>query len=86
MTQAVRDQTKYSVILCSLPCVVSEIAIERCMGSSLFASLCFPHTTTEEDAMKGKWVRVERDLNRQLGLWQLVCLFFFQPISLLNGI
>lgn len=56
------------------------------MGSLFFESLCTPHTTKEQDAMKGKWVRVARDLNRQSGLWHLVCLFFFPSIILLNVI
>lgn len=51
---------------------VSEIAIERCMLGPMMASLCYPHSTKEQDALKGKWVRVNRDLNRQSGLWHLV--------------
>jgi hypothetical protein len=38
----------------------------------LYPKLCSPPTTPEEDKLKGKWVRVERDLNRQTGLWYLV--------------
>ncbi|KAI6010736.1 Metallo-dependent phosphatase-like protein [Pisolithus orientalis] len=52
---------------------LSEITIERCMFSPEFAGidLCAPETTVEKDAVKGKWVRVERDLNMQSGLWSL---------------
>lgn len=52
---------------------LSEITIERCMFSPEFAGidLCAPDTTVEKDAVKGKWVRVERDLNMQAGLWSL---------------
>ncbi|KAI6149292.1 Metallo-dependent phosphatase-like protein [Pisolithus tinctorius] len=52
---------------------LSEITIERCMFSPEFAGidLCAPDTTVEKDAVKGKWVRVERDLNMQSGLWSL---------------
>lgn len=53
--------------------VVSEIAITRCMMSpNLVGNLCDPDSTIEQDAIKGKWVRVERDLNKQSGLWSLV--------------
>lgn len=52
---------------------VSEIAITRCMVSaSMVGDMCAPATTVEQDAVKGKWVRVERDLNLQSGLWFLV--------------
>lgn len=52
---------------------VSEIAITRCMVSAIMVGdLCAPDTTVEQDAVKGKWVRVERDLNLQSGLWSLV--------------
>lgn len=29
--------------------------------------LCAPKSTSEEDAVKGKWVRVPRDLNLEAG-------------------
>jgi len=52
---------------------VSEIAITRCVVSaSMVGDLCAPATTVEQDAVKGKWVRVDRDLNLQSGLWSLV--------------
>jgi hypothetical protein len=52
---------------------VSEIAITRCMmPPSLVGDLCAPTTTVEQDAIKGNWVRVDRDLNKQAGLWTLV--------------
>lgn len=52
---------------------VSEIAITRCMmPPSLVGDLCAPATTVEQDAIKGNWVRVDRDLNKQAGLWTLV--------------
>ncbi|KAI6122283.1 Metallo-dependent phosphatase-like protein [Pisolithus croceorrhizus] len=52
---------------------LSEITIERCMFSPEIAGvdLCTPKTTVEQDAVKGKWVRVERDLNMQTGIWSL---------------
>jgi len=51
---------------------LSEIAITRCMmPPSLVGDLCAPTSTSEMDAIKGKWVRVDRDLNMQSGLWRL---------------
>ncbi|KAH7913045.1 Metallo-dependent phosphatase-like protein [Hygrophoropsis aurantiaca] len=51
---------------------LSEIAITRCMfPPSLVGDLCAPTTTIEQDSIKGKWVRVDRDLNQQSGLWTL---------------
>ncbi|TFK52074.1 Metallo-dependent phosphatase [Heliocybe sulcata] len=51
---------------------LSEISIERCMINPKVAnSICRPATTPEQDAIKGKWVRVEHDLNFQSGMWYL---------------
>ncbi|KAI0642441.1 Metallo-dependent phosphatase [Trametes meyenii] len=50
---------------------LSEIRITECMFDpfiipSIAAELCDPPSTKEEDALKGKWVRVERNLKEQL--------------------
>jgi hypothetical protein len=37
-----------------------------------FGTMCKPHTTVEHDAIKGKWVRVEGNLNIQSGIYFLV--------------
>ncbi|KZV63009.1 Metallo-dependent phosphatase [Peniophora sp. CONT] len=50
---------------------LTEITIERCMWSSSMIDLCSPHSSADEDATKGKWVRVDRDLNLQAGMWHL---------------
>lgn len=34
--------------------------------------MCEPETSIEQDAIKGKWVRVDRDLNKETGVWTLV--------------
>ncbi len=34
--------------------------------------VCAPSSSTSDDAIKGKWVRVPRDLNLQSGMWHLV--------------
>ena len=47
---------------------MSEIAITRCMiDPALGSNLCAPASTSEQDAIKGKWVRVDRNLNYQAG-------------------
>ncbi|KAF5383758.1 hypothetical protein D9615_003505 [Tricholomella constricta] len=46
----------------------SEITVERCMVDPSFGTdLCTPSSTPEQDAIKGKWVRVKRDLNLEAG-------------------
>lgn len=39
---------------------------------SMAADICYPKSTKEDDAHKGKWVRVERNLKEQLSLKSLV--------------
>lgn len=41
--------------------LVSEIAVTRCfVNPRLGSKLCDPESTTEKDAIRGKWVRVDR--------------------------
>lgn len=48
---------------------MSEITVTRCVvDPEIAGSLCFPDSTSEQDAIKGKWVRVEPNLNMQTGL------------------
>lgn len=54
--------------------LVSEITVIRCMFASQWADMCAPKSSKEDDAIKGKWVRVEPDLNIQAGMWHLVSL------------
>ncbi|KAJ7043577.1 Metallo-dependent phosphatase-like protein [Mycena alexandri] len=43
---------------------LSEIAITRCfVNPRLGSGLCDPDSTSEKDAIRGKWVRVDRNLN-----------------------
>ena len=42
---------------------------------SVAADFCYPSTTKEEDAHKGKWVRVEPSLKMQTSWKSLVRLF-----------
>ena len=41
-------------------------------AESIAGDLCAPGTTKEDDAYKGKWVRIPRNLNMQSGLMSLV--------------
>lgn len=51
---------------------LTEIAIRPCLVSpSIAGDICAPKTTPEEDALKGKWVRVGKDLNVMTGMWWL---------------
>ncbi|KAI9573783.1 Metallo-dependent phosphatase-like protein [Boletus coccyginus] len=51
---------------------LSEIAIARCLVPPGFVvDMCAPDTSAEKDAIKGKWVRVDRDLNLENGIWAL---------------
>ena len=44
----------------------------RCLFDVNMMDVCQPSSSPEDDAIKGKWVRVPRDLNFQAGMWQLV--------------
>ncbi|KAG6837346.1 hypothetical protein H0H93_010948 [Arthromyces matolae] len=47
---------------------LSEIAVTECrFDPSLAEGLCAPDSNSEQDAIKGKWVRVPRDLNLEGG-------------------
>ncbi|TFK39994.1 Metallo-dependent phosphatase-like protein [Crucibulum laeve] len=47
---------------------LSEIAVTRCVVNPETAGdLCAPDSTSEQDAIKGKWVRVPRNLNFEGG-------------------
>lgn len=55
--------------------VVTEIAIEKCYVDPQFVTgMCEPPSTTEDDAIKGKWVRVGPDLNAGTSMSYLVSL------------
>jgi len=52
---------------------ISEITVMPCFFPPwIYPRLCSPPTTPEQDKLKGRWVRVERDLNVKSGLWYLV--------------
>ena len=49
----------------------------RCLFDMGMMDVCQPSSSLADDAIKGKWVRVPRDLNIQTGMWQLVRGKFF---------
>jgi hypothetical protein len=51
---------------------VSEITVVRCVFDLTKLDLCVPSSSSLDNAIKGKWVRVPRDLNLQSGMWHLV--------------
>ncbi|KAF8266128.1 Metallo-dependent phosphatase-like protein [Lactarius quietus] len=51
---------------------LSEIAVVRCMFDMSMMDICEPSSSTSDNAIEGKWVRVPRDLNLQTGMWQLL--------------
>ncbi|KAI0630843.1 Metallo-dependent phosphatase [Trametes polyzona] len=55
---------------------LSEIHITECIVNPFFvpnvaSDLCYPSSTKQDDALKGKWVRVERNLKEQLSIKSL---------------
>jgi hypothetical protein len=53
---------------------VTEVAVQSCLMDPhfVYGNFCEPPTTPEDDAIKGKWVRVDNDLNAQAGMYWLV--------------
>ena len=46
--------------------LVSEITITQCfIDPTVVGKMCDPHSTSEQDAMKGQWVRIPRNLNME---------------------
>ena len=52
---------------------MTEIAIEKCYIDPQYVSgVCEPRTVTQDDAIKGKWVRVGVDMNAETSMTYLV--------------
>ncbi|KAG9125890.1 hypothetical protein FRC07_005748 [Ceratobasidium sp. 392] len=45
------------------------ITVKPCLVDPSFTNYCDPRTTKEQDAKYGKWVRVERDINKQASIY-----------------
>lgn len=66
---------------------LTEVTVMPCFFPPwIYPRLCSPPTTPEEDKLKGRWVRVERDLNVKSGLWYLVSLAFFHLYPTIEGL
>ncbi|KAF8519664.1 Metallo-dependent phosphatase-like protein [Gautieria morchelliformis] len=50
---------------------LTEIAVTRCMIPPWYADVCWPKSTVADTSNKGKWVRVERNINWRSGPWYL---------------
>ncbi|KAH7335387.1 Metallo-dependent phosphatase [Rhizoctonia solani] len=48
---------------------LTMITVKPCLIDPVFTTYCNPSTTPELDAKYGKWVRVDRDMNKQAGVW-----------------
>ncbi|KAJ7281601.1 Metallo-dependent phosphatase-like protein [Mycena rebaudengoi] len=46
---------------------LSEISVTRCLVNPRLGDICDPKTTSEQDAIRGPWVRVDRNLNYDAG-------------------
>lgn len=53
---------------------VTEITAVKCVLPYSLIYLCAPGTTPADDAKKGKWVRVDQDLNFPAGYFSVVCI------------
>jgi hypothetical protein len=66
MIQDVRTICFVSMISPIKDLLVSEISITQClMDPAMAEGMCEPDSTSEQDAMKGRWVRVPRNLNME---------------------
>ncbi|TDL23728.1 Metallo-dependent phosphatase [Rickenella mellea] len=50
---------------------LTEILVAKCVYPPYMANYCWPKSTSSDDNMKGKWVRVNHDLNKRGGFWSL---------------
>lgn len=66
---------------------VSEIAVVGCAfpPSLAWGNMCKPETTSEKDAIKGKWVRVGGNLNAESSLYYIVCTPLSRPLYSLSA-
>ncbi|CAE6540487.1 unnamed protein product [Rhizoctonia solani] len=48
---------------------LTMIAVRSCLIDPVFTTYCNPSSTSDLDAKYGKWVRVDRDINKQAGVW-----------------
>lgn len=78
MTQAVSARVSFCNIF-NERIIVSELHITACLFDPWFfpeiaSDFCAPTSTKQEQSTKGKWVRVDHNLYKQIGMKTLVCL------------
>lgn len=66
-----RRTDKWDPLSSSLGAPLTEITVKSCVVPPGLFDVCSPTTSAKEDALRGKWVRVDRDLNKQIGLYYL---------------
>lgn len=68
--------------------IVSEIAVTLCViNPDIGGDVCAPESNSEQDAIKGKWVRVPRNLNLEGGYmsgWLVRNSHFLSPNEILT--
>ena len=62
---------------------LTEITVKSCVVPPGLFDVCSPTTSAKEDALRGKWIRVDRDLNKQIGIYYLY--IFYRESSLFLG-
>lgn len=50
---------------------ITEITVKSCVVPPGLFDVCSPTTSAKEDALRGVWRRVDRDLNKQIGIYYL---------------
>lgn len=54
---------------------LTEITAKSCMWPPTVYDTCMPDSSAREDAEKGKWIRVEKDMNLRVGVCAYLIIF-----------
>jgi hypothetical protein len=54
---------------------LTEITAKSCMWPPTVYDTCMPDSSVREDAEKGKWIRVEKDMNLRVGVCAYLVIF-----------
>lgn len=78
MIQDVRTACFVSMVSPIKDFLVSEIAITQCfIDPAVVGNMCDPDSTSEQDAMKGRWVRIPRNLNMEASIFSGWLVWYF---------
>lgn len=50
------------------PRPITEIKMNYCLSSPIIWDVCQPASTLKEDNLRGKWIRVDKDLSKEVGM------------------